>query len=88
MTEIDASTQLFSQAAVLLMVGMAFVFVFLSLLIVIIKWFISPLGNRFPDPLSPVKSIGNKKSPDANNETARIAAAISVAINQYRKKNL
>ncbi len=88
MIEIDASAQLFSKAAVLLMVGMAFVFVFLGLLIVIIKILITPLGNRFPDPLPPMKNVNTQINQNANQDEAKIVAAISAAINQYRQKQL
>ncbi len=80
MTEIDASAELFSQAAVLLMVGMGFVFAFLSLLILVIKWVISPLASRFPDPI-PANDNDNKQKP------AAVIAAISAAISQYRQKH-
>ena len=81
MADFDASSQLFSQAAVLMMVGMLFVFAFLSLLIVVIKVFISPLGLRFPD------SVTKKSSAKSNNESSATVAAISVAIKQYREKH-
>lgn len=83
MTDFDASTQLFTQAAVLMMVGMGFVFAFLSLLIVAIKVFISPLANRFPDPVAPVKNPNIKN----NTESSATVAAISAAITQYRQKH-
>jgi len=83
MTDFDVSTLLFSQAAVLMMVGMGFVFAFLSLLIVVIKLVISPLAIRFPDPVPAVKNTSTKP----NTESSAIVAAISVAIKQYRQKN-
>ena len=83
MTDFAVSGQLFSQAAVLLVVGMGFVFAFLSLLIIVIKAVISPLAIRFPDPAPPVK----KEINNSNNESPAIVAAISVAIKQYRQKH-
>ncbi len=80
MTEIDASAQLFSQAAVLLMVGMGFVFAFLSLLILVIKFVISPLATRFPDPVPVTKD-------DRSEQPTAVIAAISAAIKQYRQKH-
>ena len=80
MTDFDASAQLFSQAAVLLMVGMGFVFAFLSLLIVVIKVVITPLGMRFPDPEAKNKAL------ETNNDSS-VVAAISAAIKQYRQKH-
>lgn len=85
MTGFDASAELFSQAAVLLMVGMAFVFAFLSLLIIFIKVVITPLGNRFPDPV--VKDKPANIGSVSNNESSAVVAAISVAINKYRQKH-
>ena len=82
MTDFDLSAQLFSQAAVLMMVGMGFVFAFLSLLIVVIKIMISPLATRFPDPVAPIK----KKPSTSNADSASIIAAISAAVSQYRNK--
>ncbi len=84
MPEIDTSTQLFSQAAVLMLVGMGFVFAFLSLLIFVIKFIITPLATRFPDPVPQVKNTN--KSLESGNKSA-IVAAISVAIHQYRQKH-
>jgi oxaloacetate decarboxylase gamma subunit len=81
MTEIDASTQVFSQAAILMMVGMGFVFAFLSLLIVAIKFLIAPLATRFPD-LEPPNKVNHHK------ESQAVVAAISAAIKQYRQKHL
>lgn len=79
MTEIDASTHVFSQAAILMMVGMGFVFAFLSTLIVIIKYVISPLATRFPDATPPVKV--------SNDNSSTVVAVISAAIKQYRQKH-
>ncbi len=78
MTEIEASTELFSQAAVLMMVGMGFVFAFLSLLILVIKVLISPLARHFPDPTPPAQT-------ETNNPSSAVIAAISVAVNKYRQ---
>ncbi len=80
MTEIEAATELFSQAAVLMMVGMGFVFAFLSLLILVIKYALSPLASRFPDPPTPVKQT-------SNDQQSAVIAAISVAVNKYRQKH-
>ncbi len=87
MTGFDASTELFSQAVVLLMVGMGFVFAFLSLLIIVIKVFISPLGIRFPDPAPPMKNKSSNFGNESNKDSSAIVAAISAAIRQYRQKH-
>jgi oxaloacetate decarboxylase gamma subunit len=85
MTEIDASTGLFAQAAVLLLVGMTFVFAFLSLLIIAIKVVITPLGNRFPDPIPKIKQA--VQADLVKDNSSAVVAAISVAINKYRKEH-
>ncbi len=85
MTGFDASAELFSQAAVLLMIGMAFVFAFLSLLIIFIKVVITPLGNRFPDPV--VKDKATNVGNVTNSESSAVVAAISIAITKYRQKH-
>lgn len=79
MTALDATTQLYSQAAVLLMVGMGFVFTFLALLILVIKYLISPLSLRFPD------SVPQQKQ-DRQTDPA-VIAAIGIAISKYRQKH-
>jgi oxaloacetate decarboxylase gamma subunit len=84
MADLDSSSQLFSQAAVLLMVGMAFVFAFLSLLIVVIKLLITPLGLRYPD--SAPKQAKTKANNQLNNESSAVVAAISVAVKKYRER--
>ncbi|TDR18469.1 OadG family protein [Marinicella litoralis] len=83
MTEFEVSTQLFSQAAVLMMVGMGFVFAFLSVLILIIKVVISPLANRFPDSVQ----TDNRIHSTATTESSATVAAITAAITQYRQKH-
>jgi|GEM_PF-2698184 len=87
MTDIDTSAQLFSQAAVLLMVGMAIVFAFLSLLIIFIKIVISPLGLHFPDPITPVKNKPSQLPDVSNHDSSAIIAAIGIAIKKYRQKH-
>ena len=83
MADIEVSTQLFSQAATLMFVGMGFVFAFLGLLIVVIKLFISPLAKRYPDKIPQITKTANT----SNNEQSAIVAAITVAINNYRHKH-
>ena len=85
MTDIEASSQLFSQAATLMVVGMGFVFVFLGLLIVVIKLLISPLAKKYPDkvPQKTQKILANKTEKDQST----LVAAITVAIRRYRQKH-
>jgi len=84
---LEDSSQLFYQAATLMLVGMGFVYAFLSLMIFVIKILIAPLANRFPDELSnsnrPTKpTISTAGSPDTS-----IVAAISAAVTQHRNRS-
>ena len=85
MTDIEASSQLFTQAATLMLVGMAFVFVFLGLLIVVIKVFISPLAKRYPDKIP--ETIQKNTPNTSTNDQSAVVAAITVAISRYRQKH-
>ncbi len=81
MQSIETSTQLFSQAATLMVVGMVFVFGFLSLMILVIKFLITPLAKRFPD----IEPVVKKSTTDSSNEESAIVAAITIAVTKYRK---
>ncbi len=81
MPDIEVSNQLFTQAAMLMFVGMGFVFAFLGLLIVVIRYFISPLAKRFPD------KVTTTTTNISNNQDTAVIAAITGAINNYRKKH-
>ncbi len=87
MTDIDASAELFSQAAVLLLAGMVFVFAFLTLLIIVIKVVISPLGSRFPDPVIPVNNARSQTFEKSSDEPSATLAAIGAAVHKYRQKH-
>ena len=84
MQSIETSTQLFSQAATLMVLGMIFVFCFLGLMILVIKFLITPLAKIFPDPVPVTKNI---KQNTSINDSA-IVAAITVAVKKYRNKHL
>ena len=81
MTGTEISIQVFTEAATLMFVGMGFVFAFLSLLIIVIKLVIAPLARKFPD------NISQKHETSNSTENPALIAAISVAVNQYRKKH-
>lgn len=87
MVELDLSaqlsSQLFLQAATLMFVGMGFVFAFLAMLMLVIRFFITPLAKRFPD-----KTLQkNQPKNTSNQENSAIVAAITVAINKYRHQH-
>ena len=67
-----------------MLVGMGFVFGFLSLLIIVIKTLISPLASRYPDNVPQAKpaKIANASQAD---HSASVVAAISAAVSRYRK---
>lgn len=79
MTEINLTTQLFTEAAMLMLTGMGFVFAFLGFLILVIKYIITPLATRFPD------DIPKKPAKPENNSP--VIAAITAAIKQYRQQH-
>ena len=83
MADIEVSTQLYSQAATLMFVGMGFVFAFLGLLIVVIRLFISPLAKKYPDKIPQ----NSKTTHQTNGEQPAVVAAITAAITQYRHKH-
>lgn len=83
MQSIETSSQLFSQAATLMVVGMVFVFGFLGLMILVIKFLITPLSKKFPDAEPPLK----KPSHSSKTDDSVIVAVISAAINKYRQKH-
>ncbi len=76
---IDTPSQLFSQAAILMLVGMVFVFLFLSLLIFCIRFIITPLGEKYPDQINKDGNQNDQQTPP------QVIAAISAAIKQYRQ---
>ena len=81
---------LFSDAATLMFTGMSFVFIFLSLLILVINYVIRPLALKYPDPVAKVskpKHITKNAVASDSQISPAIVAAISSAVNSYRHKN-
>ena len=79
---------LFIEAATLMLVGMGFVYAFLALLILMIKWLLTPLSKKYPDPIVPVKRKNSSKhSKIAEGIQPAVVAAISGAITQYRQQH-
>ena len=87
MTDFETSSQLFSQAATLMLVGMCFVFAFLGILIVVIKVFIAPLAEKYPDKISTDRPSNKHPSTSQNINDQTVLAVISAAINSYRQKH-
>ena len=67
-----------------MLVGMSFVFAFLSLLILVIKTLISPLATRYPDNVPQTKPVKTGSSISAD-QSGSVVAAISAAVSRYRK---
>ena len=80
----------FVEAGTLMLAGMVFVFIFLSLLIIFINTVLAKLAVIFPDSVAPTRTHSNNKikSSKAVNDgvSPAIVAAISGAVNSYRKQ--
>jgi oxaloacetate decarboxylase gamma subunit len=79
-------SSLFSEAAILMLVGMGFVFVFLSILILAIN-LLAKLAVKFPDPIPQTRQPKRATNVDTGEIPANIVAAITSAVTQYRKNN-
>ena len=84
----DNMQQQFLEAGTLMLAGMVFVFVFLSILIIFINTVLAKLAIRFPDPIVTPSARSNnrgknKKAVDGEVSPA-IVAAISGAVARYR----
>ena len=79
----------FLEAGTLMLAGMVFVFAFLSLLIIFINTVLAKLAIKFPDPIaSSTNRSSNKSKKLANGEVSpSVVAAISGAVNSYRKQH-
>ena len=85
----DNMQQQFLEAATLMLTGMVFVFVFLSLLIIFINIVLAKLAILFPDPISPARyrsKTKNRKVASGDLSPA-IVAAISGAVTRYRQQH-
>lgn len=81
--------QQFLEAGTLMLAGMVFVFVFLSLLIIFINTVLAKLSIKFPDPITLNTARSNKKNNKAANGeiSPAIVAVISGAVSRYRKQH-
>lgn len=80
--------ELLFEAATLLMVGMGFVFVFLTLLIVAVN-LLKVFCERFPgqEPKTPTRTPSKTARPAQVNEDKNIVAAITAAVHAHRQAN-
>ncbi|TYK65895.1 OadG family protein [Colwellia echini] len=81
--------QQFLEAGTLMLAGMVFVFVFLSILIIFINTVLAKLAIKFPDPVVVPSSRTNKKSNSqvAGKVSPAIVSAISGAVKRYRAQH-
>lgn len=81
--------QQFLEAGTLMLAGMVFVFVFLSMLIIFINTVLAKLATTFPDPVVVSKPRANKtsKSKTTDGVTPAVVAAISGAVKSYRSEH-
>jgi oxaloacetate decarboxylase gamma subunit len=82
----DEIIKLLLESVNLLVVGMIVVFVFLTVLIGVVK-LMSAVVQKFPEPV--VSDANNRTtvaSHDSNVISPEVVAAISAAVHQYRKK--
>ena len=84
MTDPTQLNELFYQAGTLMLVGMAFVYAFLMLMIFVIQYIITPLGKKFGTEIAPNQLV--KASLNTNDSQPQVIAAISAAVKQYRSK--
>jgi oxaloacetate decarboxylase gamma subunit len=82
----DSVNHLFFEAAVLMLVGMLFVYAFLGLLVIVIKSVIAPLANRFPDQVKTARKTNSVVKATGGISPA-VVAAISGAVNSYRQQH-
>lgn len=87
--KMDNMQQQFLEAGTLMLAGMVFVFVFLSILIIFINTVLAKLAVKFPDPIVVPHSRANKKSKSnaEGNISPAIVSAISGAVRSYRAQH-
>ncbi|TRX55796.1 OadG family protein [Thalassomonas sp. M1454] len=80
-------SSVFAEAGILMIVGMGFVFAFLSILIVAIN-ILAKLSIKFPDPVPQVRRPKTVANVDSGAVSPSVVAAISTAVAQYRKNKI
>jgi oxaloacetate decarboxylase gamma subunit len=86
----DNMQQQFFEAGTLMLAGMVFVFVFLSILIVFINTVLAKLAIKFPDATvqsPPISTKKNKNKLDGSISPS-VVAAISGAVQRFRSEHV
>lgn len=79
------NTQLLNEGLALMALGMGFVFVFLTVLVIITTLMSKAIGRYFPEPVAPAPTAG--RQPPASGQDADLMAAISAAVHRYRRRH-
>jgi len=79
-------TELLLEAGTLMLVGMAVVFVFLTILIFATKG-LTKFAQAFPEPETSLPAPKKTVKPASPANDQQVVAAISAAVQQYRNKN-
>lgn len=83
----DNLSAVFVEAGILMIVGMGFVFAFLSVLIVAIN-ILAKFAVKFPDPIPQVRRPKTATNVNSDAVSPSVVAAISIAVTQYRKNKI
>jgi oxaloacetate decarboxylase gamma subunit len=85
----DNMQQQFFEAGTLMLAGMVFVFVFLSILIVFINTVLAKLAVKFPDAVvvTPPRSTKKNKNKSDDSISPSVVAAISGAVQRFRDEH-
>ncbi len=85
----DNMQQQFFEAGTLMLAGMVFVFVFLSILIVFINTILAKLAVKFPDAIvvTPPRNTKKNKNNSDGEISPSVVAAISGAVKRFRSEH-
>ncbi|PAU74101.1 sodium pump decarboxylase subunit gamma [Halomonas salipaludis] len=76
---------LMGEGLALMALGMSFVFVFLTVLVIVTTLMSKTIGRFFPEPPAPV-ATGNRRPP-APRQDDDVMVAITAAVHRYRRRH-